>query len=211
MALSGRTNKSKFRTLAIILSVSGGTVLTFTVETMAETLLTAVAQKASNTTEVNQIHLAKLANVESRVLKQAAIEFGRLAQTPIPGGMRKLERSAMIENAALAENLQETLDRIVWLREQLTDLRERLTELRASLTDAHAKGSDTAALEAEIARIEARIAKMEHELQTMTGRGEMLTMELQNAMQKQARTLRTLSNIMKSQHDTLKAIIQNMK
>jgi hypothetical protein len=48
-------------------------------------------------------------------------------------------------------------------------------------------------------------------LQTMTDMGQMLNLALQDAMQKQQQVMQMLSAIMKNQHDTLKAIIQNMR
>jgi hypothetical protein len=40
---------------------------------------------------------------------------------------------------------------------------------------------------------------------------QMDQMALQDAMNKQAAVMQTISSIMKMQHDTLKAIIQNLK
>jgi len=41
--------------------------------------------------------------------------------------------------------------------------------------------------------------------------GQMANLELQDVMQKQQRAMQMLSNIMKSQHDTAKAIIRNLR
>ena len=48
-------------------------------------------------------------------------------------------------------------------------------------------------------------------LQTMTDMSQQLQLQLQDAMNKQQQAMQVLSNIMKNQHDTLKAIIQNMR
>lgn len=143
------------------------------------------------------IHSKNLAKVDTRILKQAAIDLGKFAKTPIPDGTPKRERSLMKENAAGATKLQHSLDKMV-------SLRQRLADLRALLVEAREEGRDTAALEAEI-------ADAEDELQTMSDMTAMQAMELQEAMQRQAQTLQLLSNMMKSQHETLKAIINNLK
>ena len=48
-------------------------------------------------------------------------------------------------------------------------------------------------------------------LNTTSDLTQMSQLELQDAMSKQAQTLQMMSNIMKQQHDTMSAIIQNMR
>jgi len=52
---------------------------------------------------------------------------------------------------------------------------------------------------------------LESILQTLADMSQMNMMKLQTAMNKMAQTMWSLSNIMKNMHDTLKAIIQNLR
>jgi hypothetical protein len=45
----------------------------------------------------------------------------------------------------------------------------------------------------------------------MGDQNQMMQLQLQDAMNKQSQMMQTLSNIMKSMHDTQKAIIRNMR
>lgn len=58
---------------------------------------------------------------------------------------------------------------------------------------------------------EALIKKMEDQLNTLSEMNQMDMLELQNAMNKQQQLMQTMSNIMKTMHDTAKAIIENMR
>ena len=60
-------------------------------------------------------------------------------------------------------------------------------------------------------QLEAAIKSAESELSATGDMSRMDQLALQDAMTKQATMLQTLSNIMKMQHDTLKAIIQNLR
>jgi len=64
---------------------------------------------------------------------------------------------------------------------------------------------------AGIAVCEIEMRTMEKQYQTASDMTQMMQMELQDAMNKQSQAIQTLSAILKSQHDTVKAIIQNMR
>jgi hypothetical protein len=59
--------------------------------------------------------------------------------------------------------------------------------------------------------LEQAIPNAETNLNTLEEISQLQQLELQDAMQKQAQFVQTISNIMKNQHDTLKGIIQNMR
>jgi hypothetical protein len=77
---------------------------------------------------------------------------------------------------------------------------ERKSELRKEISRLREKGG-----------AEERLHKLESELESMEDMSQQLQMQLQDAMNKQQQAMQILSNIMKNQHDTLKAIIQNMR
>ncbi len=82
------------------------------------------------------------------------------------------------------------------LREQMNELRAQL----ANMPDGPEKDEMTALLE-----------DLDAQYQNMTDMSQELQLQLQDAMNKQQQAMQILSNIMKNQHDTLKAIIQNMR
>ncbi len=47
--------------------------------------------------------------------------------------------------------------------------------------------------------------------ETLTDMTQQMQLDLQDTLQKQQEFIQTISNIMKNQHDTLKAIINNMR
>lgn len=55
------------------------------------------------------------------------------------------------------------------------------------------------------------IEYLEGKLRRFSDMSSNLNLQLQDAMNKQQQAMQILSNIMKTQHDTLKAIIQNMR
>ena len=59
--------------------------------------------------------------------------------------------------------------------------------------------------------LEQSIPNAETNLDSLEEISQLQQLELQDAMEKQAQILQTVSNIMKNQHDTLKSIIQNMR
>ena len=58
---------------------------------------------------------------------------------------------------------------------------------------------------------DAELKNLEDELQTAGDDAQLANIDLQNMLQKHQQTMQMMSNMMKAQHDTLKAIIQNMK
>lgn len=58
---------------------------------------------------------------------------------------------------------------------------------------------------------EDKLSSLDEQLQGIGDDAQLANIDLQNALQKQQQTMQMMSNIMKSQHDTLKAIINNMR
>lgn len=112
----------------------------------------------------------------------------------------------------LANQLQAHLDAQASLRETISELRDIISDDNWSIrfvyyiendvvTSVLSSAKDAMTLEQEL----------EQNLQTMSDMTQMMQLDLQDAMNKQAQAMQTLSAIMKSQHDTLKAIINNMR
>jgi len=109
----------------------------------------------------------------------------------------------------VSNELQANLDAKASLREQIAELRDQITVQSSDPTSSagYYAGSTTTTtdtLESELEQLEAKLAKYDETTQ-------MMQLELQDAMNKQQQVMQTLSAIMKSQHDTLKAIISNMR
>ena len=66
-------------------------------------------------------------------------------------------------------------------------------------------------IDQQINSLDTGIKVLEEHLQSTGDDGQMMQMQLQDAMNKQQQAMQTLSAIMKAQHDTLKAIISNMR
>ena len=68
-----------------------------------------------------------------------------------------------------------------------------------------------AALEKKRTDLVRKIKYLENKLDTMRDMNQQLRLQLQDAMNKSQQAVQLLSNILKNQHDTLKAIIRNIK
>ena len=66
-------------------------------------------------------------------------------------------------------------------------------------------------IEQEIMALDTGIEVFDEKLSSVGDDASLANIDLQNSLQKQQQTLQTLSNILKSQHVTLKAIINNMR
>jgi hypothetical protein len=66
-------------------------------------------------------------------------------------------------------------------------------------------------IDQQINSLDTGIKVLEEHLQSTGDDGQMMQMQLQDAMNKQQQAMQTLSAIMKAQHDTMKAIISNMR
>jgi len=109
----------------------------------------------------------------------------------------------------VSNELQANLDAKASLRERIAELREQITVQSSDPTSSagYYAGSTTTTtdtLESELEQLEAKLAKYDETTQ-------MLQLELQDAMNKQQQAYQLLSAIIKSNHDTLKAIISNMR
>jgi hypothetical protein len=58
---------------------------------------------------------------------------------------------------------------------------------------------------------EALLKRLEAELAAQASDSDMMSLKLQDAMQKRQQVVQMLSNIMKAMHDTTQAIINNLK
>jgi hypothetical protein len=90
---------------------------------------------------------------------------------------------------------------------------DELRSQRRAADAARSRSERVAALRAERDRLTARLRDVNLELERLgpTDDQQLMNMDLQDALQKQQQTLRTMSNVSKSMHDTAKALIQNMK
>jgi len=66
-------------------------------------------------------------------------------------------------------------------------------------------------IDQQIKAFDTEIEVLKKKLQTSEDMTQMMQLELQDAMNKQQQTLQTMSNVSKMHHDTLKAIISNMR
>ncbi len=135
----------------------------------------------------------QLLSVEASRDRQASVDLDKIISTPISAEMAIDEHNSVTELAQKALGLRNAI-------EYRRMLRERLAELRAAL----AENPNDAALRAEMTELEAR-------LNAASDRASMMELQMQNAMQQQARVYRVMSSIMKSQHETAKAVINNIK
>jgi hypothetical protein len=87
--------------------------------------------------------------------------------------------------------------------DEKTNLKERIVNLRQQIDTTYDRATKLT-LEKEISMLEAKIA-------TLDDMTQMMQLELQDAMNKQSQAFTTLSNVMKSFHDTAKSIINNIK
>ena len=146
------------------------------------------------------------------------------------------EIDSRMDITSLARSYKGQRDRMAKLQMILNDLMEALRELlreiaavsslmrEASMTD-QSRSIDqntgnqlVSGLERKLSTLERKKAELlekikmvETEMATMTDMSQQLQLQLQDAMNKSQQAMQILSNIMKNQHDTLKAIIQNMR
>jgi hypothetical protein len=59
--------------------------------------------------------------------------------------------------------------------------------------------------------LDAVLAELEERLNTLGDDGQLANLDLQNILQKQQQALQMMSSISKSSHDTMMAIIRNLK
>jgi len=137
---------------------------------------------------------------------------------------------------AMSDSLANTMGAISELIKQLKGLQEglrfvmrQIEEVRSLMlqaAQADSKGSISedegnrlrrdlqrklSALERKRADLLGRIKDLENRIRTMTDLSQKLQMQLQEAMNKSQRAAQLISSIIKNYHDTLKAIINNMR
>ena len=126
--------------------------------------------------------------------------------------LQKRYESAEADALDYANQIQENLDAKKSLRETISELRNIITDDRWPVKFSYYDENDVVTVVLSSVR-DAMVLEqeLEQKLQTMSDIGQMMQLDLQDAMQKQNQAMQTLSAIMKSQHDTLKAIISNMR
>lgn len=109
--------------------------------------------------------------------------------------------------------LQSNQDVRTALRVDIAEVRDAITEDQwpVEVAVTNADGEEVLVTLTNKEEGEALLQALETRLQTMSDTGQQLQLQLQDAMNKQQQAMQILSNIMKNQHDTLKAIIQNMR
>jgi hypothetical protein len=149
-------------------------------------------------------------------------------------GARDIEQLKTVGNWIVREALlvsRPALDQKAFKLAETRDLRvalgSYLAELRSVLGKVSAAPGVTIAVRIKVvdkgklvdrgtkpltrAQIEAAIQSTETELSAAGDMSRLDQLALQDALQKQQQMLQTISSIMKTQHDTLKAIIQNLR
>lgn len=129
-----------------------------------------------------------------------------LAAASMIGAAEQAEKGVI----ATAKALQRNLDRKKKLRSNISELRDIITEGSFPIRFSYGSPAKTVQLTSK-AQAESLMHKLESELETITDMSQQMQLQLQDAMNKQQQAMQILSNIMKNQHDTLKAIIQNMR
>ena len=127
--------------------------------------------------------------------------------------LQKQLASAETEAMNFANKLQTSLDAKAALREDISELRDAISNnvWPIKFTYAAQSGDSTTVALVSIRDATSLLVKLESQHQTMGEDTKLMQLELQNAMQKQQQALQTLSNILKTYHDTAKSIINNMK
>jgi hypothetical protein len=126
--------------------------------------------------------------------------------------LQKRYESAEADALDYANQIQENLDAKKSLRETISKLRDAILADRWPLKFSYYDENDVVTVVLSSVK-DAMVLEqeLEQKLQTMSDMTQMMQLDLQDAMQKQNQAMQTLSAIMKSQHDTLKAIISNMR
>ena len=127
--------------------------------------------------------------------------------------LQKQLASAETETMNFANKLQTSLDAKAALREDISELRDAISNnvWPIKFTYATQSGDSTTVALVSIRDATSLLVKLESQHQTMGEDTKLMQLELQNAMQKQQQALQTLSNILKTYHDTAKSIINNLK
>jgi len=126
--------------------------------------------------------------------------------------LQKRYESAETDALDYANQIQENLDAKKSLRETISELRNIITDDRWPVKFSYYDENDVVTVVLSSVK-DAMVLEqeLEQKLQTISDMTQMMQLDLQDAMQKQNQAMQTLSAIMKSQHDTLKAIISNMR
>lgn len=109
-----------------------------------------------------------------------------------------------------AEDLKAIMAEVKAINNKKAAQRELLADLREIAADGGEVG-DCRREPCEAPSLEARIAEVQDELDAMNEQSELLTLRLQMSMDRHARLLQTLSNIMKKISDTADQIVSNLK
>jgi hypothetical protein len=197
------------------------------IEISAARELPPISTKARGTLATTKAKLGE----GDRVAAKAA--FKKWLETEKPRRAHaKVVATWLVRDAVLGKNkvLSDAADRARFYAEQRAELRAFLQELRElaqsgaetvdvkllSLTATYSTGAAAYTYAATATtlnqkQLAALIAKVEGQYKTASDMTQMMQMDLQDAMQKQQQAVAILSAILKDMHDTLKAIIQNLK
>ena len=138
------------------------------------------------------------------------------ANEAVSGLVEMAITSAETDLYDFAEQLQGNLDAKKNKREEIADFRDQLADAEYNADgkatfDIIDENGEVKQVEMTKDQAEAHLEKLETQLATLGDMTQMMQMRLQDAMNKQAQAIQTLSAIMKSIHDTAKAVIQNMR
>jgi hypothetical protein len=197
------------------------------IEISAARELPSISSKAKGTLATTK---AKLAAGDRAAAKAA---FKKWLETEKPRRAHaKVVATWLVRDAVLEKNtaLSDAADRARFYSEQRAALRAFLQELRELaqsgdetvdvklliLTATYSKGAAAYTYAATATtlnqkQLAALIAKVEGQYKTASDMTQMMQLDLQDAIQKQQQSFQLLSSLLKDMHDTLKAIIQNLK
>ena len=109
-----------------------------------------------------------------------------------------------------AEKLHALMEAIAQVQQELKQATDELKALHSHLQEARSD-QQRAEITAKIEIKQAEIRALEGKLENLRDQSEMARFKLQELQQQQARLYNMFSNIMKTLHDTAKAMVQNMR
>lgn len=141
------------------------------------------------------------------------------ANAAVSGLVEMAVTSAETDMYDFASQLQDNLDAKKNKREEIADFRDQLADADWDAVgedgtidfDIVGEDGEVKTVSMTKAQAEAHLENLETDLATLSDMTQMMQLQLQDAMNKQAQAIQTLSAIMKSIHDTAKAVIQNMR
>ena len=150
--------------------------------------------------------------IEVYMTTTAVEEAGDAVQAVMFGAMIGVEQ----ELGNFAKEMQNRLNAAGEMRTDITELRDELTDWPddgSTRTFSWTDGDGTVHENVSLTKEEAKslVDKLDGELETMSEMTDMMRFDLQRASETYQQALNTLSSLLKSQHESLMAVIRNLK